>query len=124
MELDLECFRYLLEQMAEKPDYTSPLHLFQSPWNDDKQHYHLHMLRCAGFIRADEREVAGGRIYVRAYDLTCEGLELWASMHSKTLWNRMLTHAHERGVPVTLSTLRPLGKVCLQALLDGPTTSR
>jgi hypothetical protein len=117
MKIDIECVRHLLEAIAEKPDHVTPLMLFPTAWTDDDQHWHLHMLQSAGFIRAEERRLADGRLHVRAYDLTNEGHELWASMHSRQWWNQMLALASARGIPVTLGTLRPLGKACLESML-------
>jgi hypothetical protein len=77
---------------------------------------HALLLWKAGFISAIQTTTYGGRA-ILSPELTWQGHELLDTIRSKPVWERIKTTAEEKGIELTLDSVKALGKVALDWIL-------
>lgn len=77
---------------------------------------HALLLWKAGFISAIDITTYGGHA-ILSPELTWQGHELLDTIRSKAVWERIKTIAKEKGVELTVDSVKALGKVALDWVL-------
>lgn len=77
---------------------------------------HALLLWKAGFISAIDITTYGGHA-ILSPELTSQGHELLDTIRSKAVWERIKTTAHEKGIELTVDSVKALGKMALDWVL-------
>ena len=77
---------------------------------------HALLLWKAGFISAIDITTYGGHA-ILSPELTWQGHELLDTVRSKAVWERIKTTAHEKGIELTVDSVKALGKMALDWVL-------
>ena len=77
---------------------------------------HALLLWKAGFISAIDITTYAGHA-ILSPELTWQGHELLDTIRSKAVWERIKTTAHEKGIELTVGSVKALGKMALDWVL-------
>jgi hypothetical protein len=80
--------------------------------------YHMEMMHEAGLIKALTSRTINAPAFSRGLSLTWDGQEFLDNIRSETVWNKIKGVAKNKGIDLSLDTIKDLAKIAITSLLS------
>lgn len=118
MKRDWNLVRQILLKLEDKPDTQGTIHPNQfSGWDEETVSEHLRLLDQAGLIEAIcDKPNRNTPTFCMARNLTWVGHEFLDAVRSDSAWNRIGHVAKEKGLELSLDTIKQIASALLAGI--------
>ncbi len=119
MKRDWELIRKILlalEELGSTQSYLKPEDI--EGYDAELVSYHIKLLMEAGLLEGTCTKSISAPLHCVAYRLTWDGHELLDQIRSRSVWNRVVEMARERGLDLSFEVVKAAAKMAITQILS------